>query len=463
MINQIAEQTDLVEEPIICDAVRDVSHALGEEAYDEVTHIMDDMHAADKAELITLLTAEKRDLLLDGLCDGGICESFDSEILPYLESDVAGQVIQKLGLKQSAEALRELDSDDALHVIEELTLPDQESLIEAMPKQLRGEIEEGLTHAEESAGRLMRRELVSVPEFWTVGDTIDHMRNQASLPETFYILYAVDPRYHVTGRVMLAHLMRHRRDMKISEIMERELYSVTTDMDQEEVAYTFRKYGLVETPVINYQGRLVGTITVDDVVDVIQEEEEEDFLRAGGLSTQDLNSSISTTLKQRFPWLFVNLGTAVLASIVIGAYSETIEQLVALAVLMPIVASMGGNAGTQSVTVAVRALATKELRSNNALRAIRKELFIGILNGLAFASIASAATYAWFGDPMLALVFAGATIFTLMLAGLFGAMIPILLERFKLDPAIASGIFLTTVTDVAGFFSFLGLAAIILL
>lgn len=463
MINQVAESVEATEEQLVRDTVKEVAIAIADGELENVTQIMDELHAADKAEVITLLSAEKREILLDGLCDSDIGTTFDSDILPYLEGDVATQVIEKLGVEQSATALRELDSDDALHVIEELGIPHQESLIEAMPKGLRGEIQEGLTHAEESAGRLMRRELVSVPEFWSVGDTIDHMRKQDKLPDTFYIIYAVDPRYHVTGRVLLANLMRHKRSVLISEIMEKELYSVPTSMDQEEVAHTFRKYGLVETPVINTEGRLVGTITVDDVVDVIREEEEEDFLRAGGLSVQDLNSSISTTLKQRFPWLFINLGTAILASVVIGAYSETIEQLVALAVLMPIVASMGGNAGTQSVTVAVRALATKELRSSNAMRAIRKELFIGILNGLAFAAITGAAAYFWFGDYMLSMVLGGATIATLMMAGLFGALIPIALDRFKLDPAIGSSIFLTTVTDVVGFFSFLGLAAIILL
>ncbi len=454
---------DAIEEIAPRDAVEQIKEALDEGDTREVDIVLENLHAADKAEVITMLPSDLRIELVEHMVSELCPEEFDSEILPYLEGDVASQVIETLGLEQSADAIQQLETDDALSIIEELKTAAQEELIGALPARLSGEVAEGLTFAEESAGRLMRRELVSVPDFWTVGHAIDFMRKQESLPESFYIIYTVDARYHVTGRVLLAKLMRSKRATPLSELAEKEVYSVHPDTDQEEVAYMFRKYALVEAPVANSEGRLLGTITVDDVVDVIQEEEEEDFLRAGGLRALDLNTAIFATIRQRFPWLLINLGTAILASMVIGAYSETIEQLVALAVLMPIVASMGGNAGTQSVTIAVRALATKELRNSNALRTVRKEFLVGTVNGLLFAVIAAAGAYLWFGDAQLSLVLAGATIGTLMLAGLSGAVIPLALNKLKLDPAVASGIFLTTVTDVVGFFSFLGLAAWLML
>jgi magnesium transporter len=309
----------------------------------------------------------------------------------------------------------------------------------------------------------MRHALVSVPENWTVGDTIDYLRAQDGLPDNFYVIYTVDTAYKPTGRILLGSIIASKRDIKLTDIASRDVYAVSTETDQEEVAHMFRKYALVEAPVVSESGRLVGTITVDDVVDVIEEEGEEDYLRAGGVTMQDFQSRIWETVRTRFGWLFINLLTAVLAANVIGLFQHSIEQLVALAIVMPMVASMGGNTGTQSVTVAVRAIATKFLTEANAKAFVRKEALIGLANGGALGFIMGVGSYFWFHDAWLSLVLFTAAVVTMTSAGFAGASIPIFLNRMKIDPAISSTIFLTTVTDCVGFFSFLGLATLILL
>lgn len=438
---------------------KDLETALLHQDADTAHAIIVDLHAADKAELLNYLNEDQRHELIDMLSD-----NFDSDILPELSPEVVEDVLESLGRDKTIEALSQLEMDDAVHVIEELDEEDQQELLAAAPELFRGELEEGLAYPEDSAGRLMTKKLVCVPTFWTVGDAIDMMRaKESDLPNNFYVIYAVDPKFKPVGRIQLAKLMRYKRAEPVTSLMQHDVYAVQTDTDQEEVAFLFRKYALVEAPVVNAQGRLVGTITVDDVVHVMQEEEEEDYLRAGGVTTQDIQASLSETVRQRFPWLFINLLTAVLASIVIGLYSRTIEQMVALAVLMPIVASMGGNAGTQSVTVAVRALATRQLKSSNSMAAIRKELLIGLLNGVGLGAIMGLGAYLWYGDLWLAIVFAIATVTTLMVAGFSGAFIPIVLNKMKADPAISSSVFLTTVTDVIGFLTFLGLATLLLM
>ena len=452
------DHADAYDENPMDELVVQVRQALQEDDQVQVRELLEPFHAADQAELLNILPSEDRQSVTSILA-----HDFDHEILPELEPEAADDVFEALGLDRSAEALAYLETDDAVHVIGEMTEANQQEMLEAIPAAARGELEESLAFPEDSAGRLMTKRLVSVPEFWTVGDTIDYLRNNDSLPSNFYVVYVTDPKFKPVGRVTIGHIMQSKRDTRMADIMSEQVYAVHSDTDQEEVAYTFRKYGLVETPVINEQGRLIGTITVDDVVDVIQEEEEEDFLRAGGLKTQDIQANLSTTVKRRFPWLFINLLTAVLASVVIGVFEETIAQLVALAVLMPIVASMGGNAGTQSVTVAVRAIATRQLHTSNALRAIRKELLIGTLNGLGLSVIMAIGAFIIYQDMKLAVVLAVATIITLMVAGFAGALIPVMLDRLRIDPAIASGIFLTTVTDIVGFFTFLGLASLMLL
>jgi len=414
--------------------------------------------APDQAELFEQLAPDERRWLTEA-----IASNFDSETLAELSPEAAEDVMEALGAEKSAEMLSEMETDDAVHILEDLDSQSQQEILEELPDEIRHEVEESLTYPEESAGRLMRKTVVAVPEAWTVGEAIDYLRSAENLPEFFYILYTVDANFSPTGRLLLSAVISHKRDVPLAEIRSTNLYAVGPETDQEEVAFLFRKYALVEAPVVNEFGRLVGTITVDDVVDVIEEEQEEDYLRAGGVTSQDFQTSLWHTARARFWWLFVNLLTALAAANVIGLFEHSIEQLVALAVMMPMVASMGGNTGTQSVTVAVRAIAIKYLTNTNKWGFVRKEALIGLINGGALGVLMAIGSYFWFNDAMLSLVLATAAVITMTLAGLFGALIPIILVRLKVDPAISSSIFLTTVTDCAGFFSFLGLATLILL
>lgn len=414
--------------------------------------------APDQAELYEQITAEERGWLTEILA-----KEFDAETLAELSPEAAVDVLEALGAEKSAEVLSDMETDDAVHILEDLSAAEQQEIIDELPDELREEIEESLAYPEASAGRLMRHALVAVPETWTVGETIDYLRAQEELPDNFYVLYTVDSSYQPTGRVLLGTMLGNKREVKLADIRNSAPFAVTAGTDQEEVAYMFRKYALVEAPVVNDAGVLVGTITVDDVVDVIQEEDEEDFLRAGGVTTQDFQSSLAETVKARFTWLFVNLLTAIAASVVISLFEHSIEKIVALAVMMPMVASMGGNTGIQSSTVAVRAIATKYLTDANRGAYVRKETLIGLINGAMLGLIMAIGAYLWFHDPMLAGVMFAASTFTMTMAGLAGAMIPIGLQKMGIDPAICSGVFLTTVTDCAGFFSFLGLATLILL
>ena len=414
--------------------------------------------APDQAELFEQLGHDERLFLTRALAG-----DFDSETLAELSPEAAEDVIEALGTEKSAEVLADMETDDAVNILQDLAPAEQMELLEGMPIDMREDIEESLTYETASAGRLMRKALVAVPEFWTVGDTIDFMRAADELPEYFYVIYTVNAGFVPTGRIMLGTILGHKRDVPLEQIRQTNLYAVTTDTDQEEVAYLFRKYALVEAPVINHEGVLVGTITVDDVVDVLVEEDEEDYLRAGGVAGQDFQSSVWETTRARFGWLFINLLTAVLASLVISLFETTIEQVVALALMMPMVASMGGNSGTQTVTVAVRAIATRQLTDSNSGHYIRKEMIIGLLNGAALGLVMAIGVYALFQSGKLALVMWLAATATMMMAGLWGALIPIFLHRRGYDPAISSTIFLTTVTDCVGFFSFLGLATVILL
>jgi magnesium transporter len=314
----------------------------------------------------------------------------------------------------------------------------------------------------------MQRELVAVPSFWTAGETIDHLRYLGErapdrLPENFHDIYVVDPRHRLLGSVPAGRLLCARRSAPLAEIMITDLRVVSTDTDQKEVAFLFRQRDLTAAPVVDAGGRLVGMITIDDVVDVIDEVHEDEIMHLGGVGADDLHRHAFETVRARFGWLLVNLVTAILASVVIGLFDGTIEHMVALAVLMPIVASMGGNAGTQTLTVAVRALATKELTRANAVRVIAKELLVGVLNGGLFAVITGVIAWMWFGNPLIAGVIGVAMIINLVVAALSGALVPLILDRLKVDPAIASGVFVTTMTDVVGFFGFLGLATLVLM
>lgn len=441
----------------------DVVEALAAGDGARVKDLIAPLHYADVADLLEHLSAEERHALIDVIRD-----DFDAEILSELDETVRDEIIDRLGIADVAAAVAELESDDAVQIIEELDEAEQQKVLEAIPAGERTLIEEGLAYPEDSAGRLMQRELVTVPTFWNVGQTIDFMRQSAdleedALPSVFYDIFVVDPAHKPVGAVPLSRLLRTRRPVAVTEIMDAEMKLIPVETDQEDVAFLFRQRDLVSAPVVDDGGRLVGAITIDDVVDVIHEELEEDIMRMGGVREDDLYNAAVDTTRARFSWLVVNLATAILASLVIGFFEATIEQIVALAVLMPIVASMGGNAGTQTMTVVVRALAMKELTPTNTLRVVGKELLVGGFNGILFAALTGGVAWFWFSSPAIGVVIALAMIINMVVAGLAGTTIPLVLERAGIDPAVASGVLLTAITDVVGFFGFLGLAALILL
>ena len=438
--------------------VEEVQDAIERADLTTARNLVYSLPAPDQAELFEQLSTDERHWLTEA-----IASNFDSETLAELSPEAAEDVLEALGAEKSAEMLSEMETDDAIHILEDLDSQSQQEILEELPQDIRQELEESLTYPEASAGRLMRTTIVAVPEAWTVGETIDYLRAAEELPEFFYILYTVDANFSPTGRIPLSAVLSHKRDIPLADIRSTHLYAVGPETDQEEVAFLFRKYALVEAPVVNASGKLVGTITVDDVVDVIQEEQEEDYLRAGGVASQDFQSSLWESARSRFLWLFVNLVMALMSANVIRLFEHSIEKLVALAIMMPMVASMGGNTGTQSVTVAVRAIAVKYLTNANKWGFVRKETLLGLVNGGALGVLMAVGSYLWFSDIMLSLVLASAAVITMTMAGLCGAMVPILLVRLKVDPAISSSIFLTTVTDCVGFFSFLGLATLILL
>jgi magnesium transporter len=428
-----------------------------------VRDLVEDMHFADAADLTERLSPEQRRIFLEAAHD-----VLDPDFITELDETVRDDVFDIIGLDAVAVAVAELDTDDAVEIIDELEAHEQLHVLDAIPAADRTLIEQGLAYSEYSAGRLMQREVMTVPQIWTVGETINFMREIAEqdeweTPNVFYDIVVVDPRHRPVGTIPLSTLLQTKRPVPVTDIMHEQMKLVPVDMDQEEVAFLFRQRDLVSAPVVGSDGRLVGIITIDDVVDVIDEEAEDDILLMGGVREDDLYSATLDTTKQRFSWLFINLLTAIMASVVIGFFQATIEQVVALAVLMPIVASMGGNAGTQTLTVAVRALATKELTSTNARRQIGKEILVGTINGVVFAVLIGGVAWAWFSNPAIGLVIGSAMVINMVVAGLFGAIIPIALDRHGIDPAVASSVFLTTVTDVVGFLVFLGLGAMFLL
>jgi magnesium transporter len=439
--------------------VHNVRAWLEEGQPERVSAVIADMHAADLADLIEQVGGECRPALIELLRP-----DFDAEIFPYLDGSIREELVEQLEPKELAAAVAELESDDAIDLIEDLDEEQRREILENLPPEARAEVEQGLTYPEYSAGRLMSREFVAVPQFWTVGKALDYLRAQAdSLPEDFYDLFIVDPMHRLVGAAPLSRIMRQRRSVRIMDILTEDIRTIPATIDQEEVAFIFRQYGLVSAPVVDEGQRLIGVITVDDVVDVIDEEAEEDLLKLAGVPDTDIYRAVLDTTKARFSWLAVNLLTAFLAAAVIGLFEGTIQQVVALAALMPIVASMGGNAGTQTMTVAVRALATRELSEANAMRVVAKEALVGCINGAVFAVLVGLVAGLWFGNVFIGIVIGIALIINLFVAGLVGTLIPLGLHRLHIDPAVASGVFLTTVTDVVGFFAFLGLATWILL
>jgi magnesium transporter len=415
---------------------------------------------ADIADLLEALTPEERASLVPQ-----IGRRLDPLVITELNDEVREEVVELIGPAETAHVLQGLDTDDAAHIVEALDEEVQDEVLEAVPEAERKLIEQALAYPEDSAGRFMQREFVAVPASWTVGQLIDHLREAANLPDDFYDLFLVDEQRRPIGTVPLSRILRSRRPVAIGEIVEpkAEFFTVPVTADQEDVAFEFGRRDLVSAPVVDESGRMVGVITADDVMEVIEEEREEDIMRLGGVHETDLNRSVLGTTRGRFAWLFVNLLTAILAASVISLFENSIESLVALAVLMPICASMGGNAGSQTLTVVVRGLATREVSAVNATRIVTKEVLVGSLNGVLFAVLGAIIAGLWFHDPALGLVLGLALIVNLIAAGLAGALIPLGLHFLKIDPAISSVVFLTTITDVVGFFAFLGLAAWILL
>ena len=436
------------------DVIRDAIVALDSEDGAAILEILAPLHPAEVADLIEMLHGPMRTQLVELLRT-----NFDPVVLAELDETVRDEVAEQLGTETLANAIAALDSDDALSLISTLEETKQRRVLHAISNALRSILEEGLAFPEDSAGRLMQREFVAVPTFWKVGKVIDFLRESDDLPDDFYDVFVVDPRHRLIGYVALNRILRTKRPVPVRDIMVDDFVSVPVEMDQEEVAYVFSQQDLVSAPVVDDSDRLIGVITIDDIVDVIHQEAEEDIMRLGGVQGDDLYAAVIDTGKSRFTWLFVNLLTAIVASIVIGLFQGTIEQVVMLAVLMPIAASMGGNAGTQTLTVAVRALAMKELTPANALRVLSKEVLVGTFNGLLFAVIIGVIAWIWSGNIGIGVVMAVAMVITLLVAGLAGAAIPLGLSRTRFDPAIASGVFLTTITDVVAFLAFLGLGA----
>jgi magnesium transporter len=412
-----------------------------------------DLHEADLGDLLAALSPEDQPALVRLLGD-----AFDFTALAEVDETIRVRILEGLPPEQVAEGVRELDSDDAVYLLEDLDEPDKEAILEHLPAPERIRLARSLDYPEESAGRRMQTDFVAVPPFWTVGQTIDFLREGEDLPDVFYEIFVVDPTFRLLGTVPLDRLLRAGRATKIFEVMNEDQHVVRAAEDQEDVARLFKRYNLVSVAVTDEAGRLVGMLTVDDIVDVIDEEAEEDIRALAGVGDEEMSDSVAYTAKSRFPWLFVNMFTAFLSASVIGLFDGTIEQMVALAILMPIVASMGGNAGTQAMTVTVRALATREIGRRNAARVILREALVGLANGAGLAVLVGSVAGFWFASPDLGGVIAAALVANLIVAGLVGVLVPLGLEGLGADPAVASGVFVTMTTDVVGFAAFLGLA-----
>lgn len=453
------QELDEVEEGLDARRVSAVLDAVDSKDAKRLADLLEPLHPADIADLLEQVSDAERNELLS-LYSGEI----DGEILSEISDSIREEVIEALPPEVVAEAVRDLDTDDVVDILEDLEAPAQAVILSALASADRAAVEKALSYPEYSAGRLMQREVVVAPEHWTVGEMIDHLRSAEWLPDQFYHVILVDPRMKPVAYVTLGRLLSSRRDVLLKTIVEDSFRTVEATEPEADVAYLFNQYHLISCPVVDESDRLVGVITIDDAMNVLDEEHEEDILRMAGVHDEaSLSDTVIEAAKGRALWLGVNLLTAILASVVISLFAETINQMVALAVLMPIVASMGGNAGTQSMTVAVRALATRDLTSQNAGRVIRREVAVGALNGVIFGIVMAGVAALWFGVPVLALVIGLAMVMTLVAAALGGIVIPMALERLNVDPALASGPFVTTVTDVVGFFAFLGLASWMLL
>ena len=415
------------------------------------------LHPADVADLIELAARDEREGLVKALA--GIVSP---DVLAEMNDFVREDLLDELEPQQVADIAGQLETDDAVALIEDLDRDDQQAVLRAMEPDDRAAIEEALTYPDESAGRLMQRDLVAVPEHWKVGQVIDYLRSTEELPTDFWEVFVVNPAHHPVGTCKLSTILRTPRSTPVSDIMAREQTLIPVDMDQEDVALRFQKYALVSAAVVDEEDRLVGMITVDDVVHIIQEEAGEDVLLLAGVGDEgDINEPVQLTVRRRLFWLVINLGTAIIAASVVSLFQSEIGKYAVLAVLMPIVAGMGGNAGTQTLAVAVRALATNQLTESNTLRAFGRELTIALANGLSLGFLVGVGVTLIFHNPLLGAVMGAAMVINNLAAGLGGILVPVTLDRLKIDPAVSSAVFVTTITDVTGFFSFLGLASLV--
>jgi len=411
------------------------------------------LHESELGDLLEALVPEQRLALVHLLGD-----DFDLTALTEVDEAIRLEIVDQLSNAQIAAAIGDLDSDDAVYILEDLDHEDREDILAQLPFTERVRLRRALDYPESSAGRRMQSEFVAVPPFWTVGQTIDYMREDDGLPERFTQIFVIDPTFKLLGSVDLDRILRAKRQVRIEDIMHETTHSIAADMDQEEAAQIFEQYDLLSAAVVDENNRLVGVLTIDDVVDVITEEADEDIRRLAGVGDEELSDSAVSTARSRVPWLLVNLVTAFCSASIIGLFDASIEKMIALAVLMPIVASMGGNAGTQTMTVTVRALATKDLDIYNAARIVRREAGVGLMNGFVFAILLGIVAAFWFGNPQLGGVIGTAMIINMMAAALGGILVPLLLDKLNADPAIASSVFVTMITDCVGFFAFLGLA-----
>ena len=451
-----AEQDELDEDdrlrPEFVDAVLDAVRAGDDE---EARALVEPLHPADIADLFELTPHEDRAGLARALKD-----LLDGDVFAEMNDYVREDLIDALSATQVADIASELDTDDAVAIIEDMEPADQREVLRALDPDDRAAIEEALSYDEETAGRLMQRELIAVPEHWSVGDVLDYLRQHDELTTDFWEIFVVDPAHKPVGTVALSWILRTPRGIAIGDVMQREQTLIPVDMDQEEVALRFQKYALISAAVVDPVGRLVGMITVDDIVHIISEEAGEDILRLSGAGDGDINEPIHLTVRTRITWLVVNLGTAMLAASVVGLFQGEIGRFALLAVLMPIVSGMGGNAGTQTLAVMVRALATNQLTSSNTGRMIYREFRIAAANGAMLGTLIGIGTFLIFGNMHLAIVIAMAMVINNLIAGLSGVLIPVTLDRLDIDPAVSSAVFVTMMTDVMGFFSFLGLATL---
>ena len=419
-----------------------------------INQTLKDLHPSDVANLIENLPTDTREKLIE-------IEAFniEAEIFIEINESIQAEVLLLLSVESIAKILHKLESDNALQILEKLEENKKKKVLDKLLPKDRFLLEEGLSYPEDSAARIMQREFTAVPSNWTVGQTIDYLRENKELPKEFLEIFIIDNDFKPIGTVPSSRVLRTPRDSKMNSIMRKVPVLISANMDKEEVGHTFESYNLVSAGVVNKNNKLVGMITADDVVTVVQEEAEEDVLRLAGVGDEEITDSVAIKTKRRFNWLLLNLFTALIATWVISRFGATIEEMVALAFLMPIVASMGGNAGMQTLAVTIRAIAKKELSSGNFFTVVTKEFIIGVLNGIIFAVITGIIVQLWFNEINLSILISVAMILNMVVAGLFGILVPVSLKKFNIDPAIASSVFVTTITDVIGFLSFLGIGA----